>query len=219
MLGNGRHTMRNIKMGCLVTYKYYGRPPHDGNMASLVILSEKWIKGAALDKNQRAECTEYTSCICFNVQSTLVHPYRQAPTLKTSVSWFLNLDFSSLPPKYYFCTFTRKAMTLAVVVQVTVSVWLVPIVLQLLNTIDSTAVVSWACYVILLLSAVLQMVNPLNPELNPICCLLALLGANHFLHVSRIRVKSLTFRLLMSYIYGAPIPDVSRSHTMTHHSR
>ena len=62
--------------------------------------------------------------------------------------------------------------------------------------------------------------NPLNAELNPICCLLALLGAHHFLHVSRIRVKSLTFRLLMSYIYiyGAPILDVSRSHT-THHSR
>ena len=33
--------------------------------------------------------------------------------------------------------------------------------------------------------------NPLNPELNPICDLLALL-AHHFLHVSRIIVKSLT---------------------------
>jgi len=43
--------------------------------------------------------------------------------------------------------------------------------------------------------------NPLNAELNPICYLLALLGAHHFLHVSRIRVKSLTFRLLLSYIY------------------
>jgi len=32
--------------------------------------------------------------------------------------------------------------------------------------------------------------NPLNADLNPICCLLALLGAHHFLHVSRIRVKS-----------------------------
>jgi hypothetical protein len=42
--------------------------------------------------------------------------------------------------------------------------------------------------------------NPLNPELNPICYLLALLGAHHFLHVSRIRVKSLTLRRLMSYI-------------------
>jgi len=37
-------------------------------------------------------------------------------------------------------------------------------------------------------------VNPLKPELNPICYLLALLGAHHFLHVSRIRVKSLTLR-------------------------
>ena len=44
--------------------------------------------------------------------------------------------------------------------------------------------------------------NPLNPELNPICYLLALLGAHHFLHVSRIRVKLLTFRLLMSYIWS-----------------
>ena len=62
-------------------------------------------------------------------------------------------------------------------------------------------------------------VNPLNAELNPICYLLALLGAHHFLRVSRIRVKTLTLRLLMSYIYGAPILDVSRSHTTTHHSR
>jgi len=62
-------------------------------------------------------------------------------------------------------------------------------------------------------------INPLNPELNPICYLLALLGAHHFLRVSRIRVKSLTIRLLMSYIYGAPILDVSRSYTTTHHSR
>jgi len=64
-----------------------------------------------------------------------------------------------------------------------------------------------------------QTFNPLNPELNPICYLLALLGDHHFLHVSRIRVKLLTFRLLMSYIYGAPILDVSRSYTTTHHSR
>ena len=33
------------------------------------------------------------------------------------------------------------------------------------------------------------------------CYLLALLGAYHFLHISRIRVKSLTLRLLMTYIY------------------
>ena len=72
-----------------------------------------------------------------------------------------------------------------------------------------------------------QLLNPLNPELNPICYLLALLGAHHFLHGSRIRVKLLTLRRLMSYIYiyiyiyiyGAPILDVSRSHTTTQHSR
>ena len=29
-------------------------------------------------------------------------------------------------------------------------------------------------------------INPLNAELNPICCLLALLGVHHFLRVSRI---------------------------------
>jgi len=63
-------------------------------------------------------------------------------------------------------------------------------------------------------------INPLKPELNSIYYLLALL-AHHFLHVSSIRVKSLTFRRLMSYIYiyGAPILDVSRSHTTTQHSR
>ena len=83
----------------------------------------------------------------------------------------------------------------------------------------------------------IEIFNPLNPELNRICYLLTLLGAHHFLHVSRIKVKSLTCRLLMSYIYiyiyvyiyicvyiyiyiyGAPILDVSRSHTTTQHSR
>jgi len=34
-------------------------------------------------------------------------------------------------------------------------------------------------------------INPLNAELNPICHLLALLGAHHILHISRIRVKEL----------------------------
>jgi len=39
-----------------------------------------------------------------------------------------------------------------------------------------------------LVNAVIN-VNTLNTELNPICCLLALLGAHHILHVSRMRVK------------------------------
>jgi transposase len=50
-----------------------------------------------------------------------------------------------------------------------------------------------------------MMLNPLSPELNPICYLLALL-AHDFLNVSRIGVKSLTLRLLMLYIY---IYDIS----------
>ena len=36
--------------------------------------------------------------------------------------------------------------------------------------------------------------KPLNAELNTICYLLALIGAHHFFHVSRIRVKLLTLR-------------------------
>ena len=56
-------------------------------------------------------------------------------------------------------------------------------------------------YLEMTLSASVSLLNPLNAELNPICYLLALLGAHHFLRVSRIRVKSLTLRLLMSYIY------------------
>ena len=63
---------------------------------------------------------------------------------------------------------------------------------------------SWRPYTLILTCVGLSTIssfNPLNPDLNPICYLLALLGAHHFLHVSRIRVKLLTFRLLMSYIY------------------
>jgi hypothetical protein len=36
-----------------------------------------------------------------------------------------------------------------------------------------------------------QQFNPLNAELNPICHLLALLGAHHILYVSRIRINAL----------------------------
>ena len=32
-------------------------------------------------------------------------------------------------------------------------------------------------------------INPLNTELNPICYLLALVGAHHIVHVSRVRLK------------------------------
>jgi hypothetical protein len=43
--------------------------------------------------------------------------------------------------------------------------------------------------------------NPLNAELNPICHLLALLGAHLIFHVSRIRVKNRA-----SYIYRTDVP-------------
>jgi hypothetical protein len=37
---------------------------------------------------------------------------------------------------------------------------------------------------------VIDQLNSFNAELNPICPLLALFGAHHILHVSRIRVKA-----------------------------
>jgi hypothetical protein len=43
-------------------------------------------------------------------------------------------------------------------------------------------------------------INPLNVKLNPICHLLALLGAHHFLHVSGVKVKSI-YPLLVHYFF------------------
>jgi hypothetical protein len=37
-----------------------------------------------------------------------------------------------------------------------------------------------------------EFINPLNAELNPIRHLLALVGARHIVHVSRIRVKTVS---------------------------
>ena len=42
----------------------------------------------------------------------------------------------------------------------------------------------------------LLVINPLNAELNPICHLPALLGAHHIFHVSGLRVKGVTKRVL-----------------------
>ena len=45
--------------------------------------------------------------------------------------------------------------------------------------------------------------NTLNPELNPTCHLLALLGAHHILHVSGIRVKVETWcRFLIGILHA-----------------
>ena len=44
-------------------------------------------------------------------------------------------------------------------------------------------------------------------------------GHSYFLPLPLDAISILTLRRLMSYIYGAPILDVSRSHTTTQHSR
>jgi hypothetical protein len=53
--------------------------------------------------------------------------------------------------------------------------------------------------------------NPLNAELNPICYSLALLGAHHYLHVSRIRVNS---RNLEGVILNLAAFEIQRSLTL-----
>jgi len=43
--------------------------------------------------------------------------------------------------------------------------------------------------------------NPLNAELNPICHLLALLGAHHIFHVSGLRVNKKESDILCCELY------------------
>jgi len=63
--------------------------------------------------------------------------------------------------------------------------------------------ICWICRIILLCLLIMCIK----------CCM-------DFLHPPQVlSPSSLTLRLLMSYIYGAPILDVSRSHTTTQHSR
>jgi len=45
-------------------------------------------------------------------------------------------------------------------------------------------------------------INTLNAELNPICHLLALLGAHHILHVSRKRFKGTRIYFLYFFLIG-----------------
>ena len=52
--------------------------------------------------------------------------------------------------------------------------------------------------------------NPLNAELNPICHLLALLGAQHILHVSGIRVKILFCCYFRMCVKSRLAPKVAR---------
>jgi hypothetical protein len=61
----------------------------------------------------------------------------------------------------------------------------------------------WYIWTVFFLSS---LINPLNAKLNPICHLLALLGAHHILHVSRIRVNAVLYHyvdasMLPQYLY------------------
>ena len=47
-----------------------------------------------------------------------------------------------------------------------------------------------------------HLINPLNAELNPICHLLALLGAHPVLHISRVRVNCFSYVLMKRLLYG-----------------
>jgi len=49
----------------------------------------------------------------------------------------------------------------------------------------------------------INLFNPLNGKLNPICHLLALLGVHHILHVSRIRVKLIVFYQKLLYVQNS----------------
>jgi hypothetical protein len=43
-------------------------------------------------------------------------------------------------------------------------------------------------------------INPLNTELNPICHLLALVGAHHIPHISRVSVNMIKFMVIWCVI-------------------
>jgi hypothetical protein len=59
-------------------------------------------------------------------------------------------------------------------------------------------------------TSIAENINPLNAELNPIRHLLALLGAHHILHVSRVRVKTTDRN---AYIQNKNTPDTANTDT------
>ena len=62
-------------------------------------------------------------------------------------------------------------------------------------------------------------INILNAELNPIRHLLALVGAHHIVHVSRIRVKTTSFLMLFTKTKSLYIPCFIRNTvTVSHRS-
>ena len=70
-------------------------------------------------------------------------------------------------------------------------------------------------------SVIRTYLNPLNAELNPIRHLLALVGARHIVHVSRIRVNLLNAELnpirhLLALVGACHIVHVSRISVKSH---
>jgi len=53
---------------------------------------------------------------------------------------------------------------------------------------------------------VVGVINPLDAKLNPICHLLALLGAHHIFHVSVLRVKEVSDIMLLTNELGQKMP-------------
>jgi len=128
----------------------------------------------------------------------------------------------SLPVSFQFLTsgFFRSSMTSSCHRCLGLPTGLVPIGLQSNSFLVGLAwSILWICPSHLILCALMYLtisapcINPLNAELNPICHLLALLGVHHFPHVSRIRVKSLTLRVLMSCIYMEHLFLIFLDHT------
>ena len=60
-------------------------------------------------------------------------------------------------------------------------------------------------------------INPLNAKLNPICHLLALFGAHHILHVSRIRVEQALFILSTEYVTQMKVTKIFDVCWTVHH--
>jgi hypothetical protein len=61
-------------------------------------------------------------------------------------------------------------------------------------------------------------INPLNAELNPICHLLALLGAHHILHISRIRVNAWVFRKFLPKVWVIKLVEPATAAVMHNNS-
>jgi len=70
------------------------------------------------------------------------------------------------------------------------------VMIRLVLSVNKTDLDLLLLFVVFIIFVIFLTFNPLNAELNPICHLLALLGAHHIHHVGRIRVKNRAFYIL-----------------------